>query len=51
MRIWLFCVLIALCNGEMASEVESAFKKSGIVPDSLTVAPKKLVEVNLFEKM
>lgn len=49
MRIFfLLFTLIAWCNCEMLSNVENAFKKHGIVPDSLDIAPNKIVNVSFF---
>lgn len=45
MKLFLLCLLIALCNCEM-SEVETAFEDHGIVPNSLLVAPRQKVEVS-----
>lgn len=48
MKILLLCSLIAFCNCEMTSKVETAFKNHGIVPNPLAVGPKKMLVVSIF---
>lgn len=40
--------LVVLSNSFVSADVESAFIENEIVPDSLSVAPKQIVEVSVF---
>lgn len=41
--------MAALCNSFASAEVEKAFTDNEIIPDTLNVAPKKLLNVSLTD--
>lgn len=44
-------MMIVFCNGDVSEDLQSAFTANEVVPDTVKVAPKKILNVNSMGKL